>query len=93
VVDSHRAYLGIAAGEATNGVYVASVTANGPAANAGIHAADVIVSVDGKPTSTKALLTTVLAGLKPGQKVQVAFNRQIGAATTRLVTLGTYPGR
>jgi S1-C subfamily serine protease len=92
VVDSHRAYLGIATGEATNGVYVASVTANGPAANAGIHAGDVIVSVDGKPTSTTALLTTVLAGLKPGQKVQVAFNRQIGAAATRLVTLGTYPG-
>jgi S1-C subfamily serine protease len=92
VVNSHRAYLGIATGEATHGVYVASVTAGGPAANAGIHAGDVIVSVDGKPTSTTALLTTVLAGLKPGQRVQVALRRQIGAATTRLVTLGTYPG-
>ncbi len=92
VVNSHRAYLGIAAGEATNDVYVASVTAGGPAAKAGIHAGDVIVSVDDKPTATRAALTTALAGLQPGQTVQVASRSQSGAKTTRLVTLGTYPG-
>jgi putative serine protease PepD len=92
VVNSHRAYLGIAAGEATNGVYVASVTAGGPAAKAGIRAGDVIVSVDGNPTSTRALLTTVLAGLKPGQTVPVAVRSQSGTRTTLQVTLGTYPG-
>jgi putative serine protease PepD len=92
VVNSHRAYVGIAAGEATNGVYVASVTAGGPAAKAGIRAGDVIVSVDGNPTSTRALLTTVLAGLKPGQTVPVAVRSQSGTRTTLQVTLGTYPG-
>jgi putative serine protease PepD len=92
VVNSHRAYLGIAAGEATNGVYVASVTAGGPVAKAGIHAGDVIVSIDGKPTATTAALTTALAGLQPRQRVQVAFRSQSGAKTTRPVTLGTYPG-
>jgi S1-C subfamily serine protease len=92
VVHSHRAYLGIAAGAATNRVYTASVTAGGPAAKAEIHVGDVILSVDGKPTSTPALLTTVLAGLKPGERVQVVFRNQSGGKTTRLVTLGLYPG-
>jgi S1-C subfamily serine protease len=92
VVDSHRAYLGITAGEATDGVFVDAVTAGGPAAKAGIKVGDVVVSVDGKATSTTALLTTVLAGLKPGQAVPVDVRSQAGAKTTRQVTLGTYPG-
>jgi S1-C subfamily serine protease len=92
VVNSHRAYLGIATGEATNGVYVASVTSGGPAAKAGIHVGDLIVSVDGKPTSTTALLTTVLAGLKPGQSVPVSVTKQNSTKATLQVTLGTYPG-
>jgi S1-C subfamily serine protease len=92
VVNSHRAYLGIEAGEATNGVFVASVTAHGPAAAAGMHAGDVILSVDGRPTSTTAQLTTVLAALGPGQSVPVAVRNQSGAKVTLQVTLGTYPG-
>jgi putative serine protease PepD len=92
VVDSHRAYLGIVGGEATNGVYVASVTAGGPAAKAGIHAGEVILTVGGKPTPTTSQLITALAGLKPGQKVYVALRSQSGARLTRQVTLATYPG-
>jgi putative serine protease PepD len=91
VIDSHRAYLGIAVGETTNGVYVASLTAGGPAAKAGMHVGDVIVSVHGKPTSTTALLSAVLAELKPGESVAVAVMRG-GTKTTLQVTLGTYPG-
>jgi S1-C subfamily serine protease len=91
VVDSHRAYLGIDVGETTNGVYVGSVTAGGPAAEAGIHAGDVIVSVDGKPTSTTALLSGVLAELEPGQNVAVTVTKN-GTKTTLRVTLGAYPG-
>jgi putative serine protease PepD len=92
VVNSHRAYLGIAVGEATDGVLVGSVTGGGPAAKAGIRVGDVIVSVDGKPTSTTALLSEVLAGLNPGQNVPVVVTSQNGAKTTLRVTLGTYPG-
>jgi putative serine protease PepD len=92
VVNSHRAYLAIDVGQATDGVLVGSVTGGGPAAKAGIHAGDVIVSVDGKPTSTTALLSEVLAGLNPGQKVPVVVTSQNGAKTTPQVTLGTYPG-
>jgi S1-C subfamily serine protease len=92
VVNSRRAYLGVTVGEATNGVLVGSVTAGGPAAKAGIRVGDLIVSVDGKPTASTALLSEVLAALKPGQTVPVAVTSQNGAKSTVQVTLGTYPG-
>jgi S1-C subfamily serine protease len=93
VVNSHRAFLGIRVGETNgSGVIVASVTANGPAATAGIHVGVVIVSLDGTPTPTTAALPAVLAKLKPGQKVSVVIAQQNGAKTALQVTLGTYPG-
>jgi putative serine protease PepD len=93
VVDSHRAYLGIRVGDTNgNGVYVGSVTAGGPAARAGLHAGDVIVSVNGKPTPTTAMLSAALAELRPGRQVAVVVKPQNGTKTTVQVTLGTYPG-
>jgi putative serine protease PepD len=93
VVNSHRAYLGIRVGDTNgNGVIVGSVTADGPAANAGLHAGDVIVSLDGKPTPTTAVLTSLLAELKPGRKVPVVVKHQNGTKATLQLKLGTYPG-
>jgi putative serine protease PepD len=93
VVNSNRAYLGIEVGDASGtGVYVNAVTAGGPAAKAGIAVGDVITSVDGKPTPTTDDLSTVLAGLQPGQKINVGLTKQSGAKTTATVTLGQYPG-
>jgi putative serine protease PepD len=93
VVNSHRAYLGIRVGDTNgNGVIVGSVTAGGPAANAGLRVGDVIVSVDGKPTATAAVLIAVLAELKPGQNVPVVVKHQNGTKATVQATLGTYPG-
>jgi S1-C subfamily serine protease len=94
VVNSHRAYLGIRVGDTNgNGVLVGSVTAGGPAADAGLRVGDVIVSVDGKPTATAAVLIALLAELKPDQKVPVVVKHQNGTKTTVQATLGTYPGR
>jgi putative serine protease PepD len=93
VVDSHRAFLGIRVGETSgNGVIVGSVTTGGAAAKAGIRVGDVIVSVDGMPTSTTGALSEILAELKPGQRVPAVIKHQGGAKTTVHVTLGTYPG-
>jgi S1-C subfamily serine protease len=92
VVNSHRAYLGVTVGDATGGVLVGSLTAGGQAANAGVQVGDVIVSVEGKRTPTTALLSSVLAELKPGQNVAIALARQNGTKRTVHVTLGTYPG-
>jgi putative serine protease PepD len=92
VVDSHRAYLGISAGDTSgNGVYVGSVKAGGPAAKAGLRVGDTIVSVDGQQISTTSVLSAVLAELKPGQSVPVVVKSQRGTTTTLQATLGTYP--
>jgi len=93
VVNSHRAYLGVQVGDTGgSGVYIGTVTAGGPAAKAGIAAGDVITAVAGKATPTTDDLSTVLAGLKPGQTVKVALLKQSGSRTTVSVTLGQYPG-
>ena len=93
VVDSHRAYLGIRVGDTGGqGVYVGEVTPGGPAAKAGIHSGDVIVSVTGKPTPMTDVLSAVLATLKPGKTVPVVVRHQNGKKATLQVTLGNYPG-
>src|SRR6266550_3677368 len=90
VVKYQRAYLGFKVGETSgSGLYVGSVSAGGPAANAGIDAGDVIVSVDGRATSTINVLSSVMAGLKPGQQVSVVVKHQDGRRATLQVTLGT----
>jgi len=93
VVDSHRAYLGVTVGDTTRDrVVVIAVTPNGAAAHAGVHVADLIVSVDGKPTPTTAALSAVLAELKPGRRVAVVVEHPNGRTAALHVTLGTYPG-
>jgi len=91
VVDSHRAYLGMEVGDAGDGIVVDSVTAGGPAAKAGMQVGDLIVSVDGRATPSTALLSQVLAGLKPGRTVPVVVETQTGSRKTVPVTLGTFP--
>jgi len=93
VIDSHRAYLGIKAGDTNGqGVYVGSVHPGGPAAKAGITAGELIVSVAGRQTPTLDALTSVLAELKPGEVIAVTVVRQNGTKATLHVTLGSYPG-
>ena len=93
VVDSHRAYLGIRAGDTDeNGVFVGAVTPGGAAAKAGIRAGDTIESVNHRPTPTTIALAAVLAELRPGQKVPVVVTHGSGAKATVHVRLGAYPG-
>jgi putative serine protease PepD len=92
VVNSHRAYLGVSIGDTGSGVYVGSVTAGGPAAQAGLRVGDVIVAVNGKPTASSDDLGSVLATLRPGQSVKVKVTRQDGTTATLTVKLGEYPG-
>ena len=93
VVNSHRAYLGVEVGNTDgSGAYVGSLTQGGPAAKAGMHAGDVIVSVAGNPISTAAELLAVVATLRPGRSVPVVVRNQNNATTTLHVTLGTFPG-
>jgi len=93
VVNSHRAFLGIRAGDTNgNGVLVGAVTPDGAAAKAGIRVGDTIESVRGRPTPTTLALATVLAGMRRGEKVRVAVRHGNGTRATLPVTLGAYPG-
>ena len=92
MINSGRPYLGVRIGDTGNGVYIGTVTAGSPAAKAGLKAGDVILSVDGKSTTTSDELGTVLAGFKPGQTVTLKIAHQSGATDLVKVTLGEYPG-
>jgi S1-C subfamily serine protease len=94
VTNSHRAYLGIRGADVMGapGVLVYAVESGGPADRAGIVAGELIVSVDGKATPDNATLSTVLAGLQPGQTVPVDIERPDGTKSTVQVTLGEIPG-
>jgi serine protease Do len=72
------------------GALVASVTAGGPAEQAGIVAGDVIVSFDGKPIPTMRMLPRVVAETDVGKAVKVEIVRQ-GEPLTFDVTLGELP--
>jgi putative serine protease PepD len=94
VTNSGRAYLGIEAADTVqgNGAYVTQVLAGTPAAKAGLVAGDLITSVNGSKVTGSSDLSTVLAGLKPGQTVTVKFLRQNGTTVDVQVTLGQFPG-
>jgi S1-C subfamily serine protease len=71
-----------------DGVTIATVSAGGPAASAGLRAGDVITSVDGSQVRTEAQLAALLAALKPGMQVYLAYTRS-GTAHSTSVTLGS----
>ncbi|MCW3067099.1 MAG: Signal protein [Solirubrobacterales bacterium] len=94
VTRSGRAFLGIqvATTMSAPGVVAAALQIGGPAAKAGIRPGDVIVSVAGRPTLTTDELTTVLAALRPGQRVPVVVVHPRGKRATLQVTLGQQTG-
>jgi S1-C subfamily serine protease len=59
----------------TAGAYVQAIVPGLPAASAGIHANDVIVSVHGKTIATDKDVATVMRSLSPGQTVTVKVVR------------------
>jgi S1-C subfamily serine protease len=97
VTNSGRAALGVTvetvanAGGQPTGVGVVSVMKDGPAAQAGIRAGDVILAVNGQPTDSVTALQSVLAGLKPGDQVRVRLSRD-GTKSTVTATVGTLTG-
>jgi len=94
VTNSGRAYLGVESADTGegNGAYIGQVLAGTGAAKAGIVAGDLITAVNGSPVTDSSDLSTVLAGLKPGQTVTVKLVRQNGSTASVQVTLGQLPG-
>ena len=57
------------------GILIGRVVANSPAAKAGIHIGDVIVSIDGKPISTSEELLNIVENSGVGQNLQLKVRR------------------
>jgi S1-C subfamily serine protease len=74
------------------GVIVRTVQSGGPAANAGIVPGDVIVQLNGQPTTTLAMLQDILAGLTPGNTASVTIVVPGGSEKTVRVTLANLIG-
>jgi putative serine protease PepD len=93
VVNSHRAYLGVQTSDApSRGAVIVALVAGGPAAGAGLVPGDVITSVAGTAVLTSADLAVILAGLAPGDRVDLKVTHAGGSTASVTVTLGTYPG-
>ena len=74
-------------GSEQSGLYVQTVTAGGPAADAGIEPGDIITKVDGRPVASIDDLTAIQLTHKPGDQVTVTYERG-GKTQTTEVTLG-----
>ena len=100
ITDALASQLGLPAG-----VEVTQVTSGGPAADAGLKAADattvvggqefptggdIITAVNGKPVSTSEELQSVIGAMKPGESASITYSRD-GSEHTLQVTLGTRP--
>ncbi len=101
-INRNPGYLGAGVGDMTpqiaqrvgssvdTGAFVASVTAGGPAASAGIQANDVITMFDGKRVTGNSELVTLIRSHQPGDKVGVTYVRGSTTKTTT-VTLSAVP--
>ena len=74
----------------TNGALIHAVTADGPAAAAGIKVGDLITAVDGKQLSQDFTLGDAIAAYKPGDQAKLTFRRN-ASEQTMTVTLGQHP--
>lgn len=75
-----------------NGVGVALVEPNTPAANATLVPGDIIVSINGTGTTSNALFQSSLADTRPGEVVTVVyFSGSSGALVSANVTLAPSP--
>jgi putative serine protease PepD len=87
-----HAYLGVSTSDATGGgATVQSVSAGGPAANAGLQAGAVIVAVDDQTVGSPDDLSSAIDSHKPGEEVKVGV-RSGGRTETVTVKLGERPG-
>jgi len=77
-----HAWLGVETGSATNdpsqpsdGATVTAVTPGGPADDAGVHAGDVITSIDGQDITDPTVLSTVINNKAAGDHVALTIRR------------------
>lgn len=87
VTEDIAAAIGLSA---ATGVMIGDVTADAPAAKAGIRRGDVVTAVDGTTVESPRDLTRAVAGARPGTEVTIDLLRA-GIPTALAVTLGERP--
>ena len=88
LTDEYRESLGLP--ENTEGAYITDVTADGPAANAGLRPGDVVVGLNGRPITTSTELTRAVGTASPGDNLRLEVLRE-GRRQTLTVRSGTRP--
>ena len=76
--------------KSSNGIYIAGVVANGPAAKAGLAKNDVVTAVDGKEINSAGAFVGEIAAKKVGQNIKLTVYRN-GQPTEVAVTLVKTP--
>lgn len=94
VVNSHHAAMGVSLADnlARPGAAITSLQRAGRADKAGLVVGDSIESIGGKAVASADDVATILAALRPGQKVTVSVTQSDGRGATKTVTLGELPG-
>jgi S1-C subfamily serine protease len=82
---------GFVGNDTAHGPTVATVTAGGPAARAGVHAGDVVVAVNGRAVESISDVEALVRGDDPGQSVTFELARGDDHVDARVV-LGSTPG-
>jgi len=91
-----HAYLGVGTADASSGAddgvgaTLASVSADGPAAKAGLKTGDVITKIGDTTVTDTELMGAAVDAHQPGEEVEVRYTRG-GDQETAKVTLGTRP--
>jgi putative serine protease PepD len=88
--EATHAYLGVNLEEDEDGVRVAEVVEDGPAANAGLQAGDVVTKIGDETVRDVASLTARIRANDPGDKVTLTVLRD-GEEDTVDVELGVFP--
>ena len=87
--EGEQAFLGVQPVVATNGVLVTDIQPGSASYNAGLRDNDVIMKVSNKPTVDVASLVKVIREHRPGDQVQIVFQRNGIEQTTQ----ATFAGR
>jgi len=74
----------------TDGLYIESVDAGGPADEAGLKPGDIVTTIDGQSATNSDVLILVTRTKQPGDTISVGYVRA-GAKRSTTVTLGAQP--